>query len=118
MDKDQFITPFPNSMTPHDEKRMVALAYKKEKLQMKLASAVMEFVVKKFENETGFRATGNDVDFSISAGGIGERAWEMIEEFIDNDLTEEIEQMLASDHEDEKKEKTKPLPESIMNCLD
>ncbi len=88
------------SVLPHDEKAINALMRKRDKLRRRLVEAQAEIIVKEYENETGFRATGTDDDFTLYFG-IAEHALEILEWFVDGELSEQIKSGLE-DAEEEK----------------
>jgi hypothetical protein len=88
------------NVLPHDEKAINALMRKRDRLRWKLVGVQAELIVKEYENATGFRATGTDDDFTIYFG-IDESAMEMLEWFVDGELSEKIKSALE-DAEEEK----------------
>lgn len=87
------------SVLPHDEKAINALIRKRDRLRRKLVEAQAEIIVKEYENETGFRATGTDDDFTVY-GGIDEHAWEILEWFVDGELSETIKDYVVTAEEE------------------
>ncbi len=83
------------NLLPHDEKTIESLEKKRNRLRRKLVEVQAELIVKEHENATGFRATGTDDDFTIYAG-IGEHALEMLEWFVDSELSEQIKSELEN----------------------